>query len=143
MWIEVDASEIHDPRELRFVANDDLFRRSPGRELELNGFDPVGARRRRSLLEEEVTFYAVHIPFHRHGARGNAADRAVSDGEVVLGQINLRVARAREEDLVGIRDRDLMSGELENNLFRGHLFTICTRADWIGAAAGRLCLKDR
>src|ERR1700694_1162777 len=57
--IEVDASEVDDPGQLRGVAHHDLFGGPAGRKGELNGLDPLGPRCRRALLKEGLPFGPV------------------------------------------------------------------------------------
>ena len=54
------------------------------------------------------------------GRPPSAAQRAVGDREVVLDEVELRVAGLREVDLVRVRDRDLAAGDLEDLLARRH-----------------------
>ncbi len=122
--VQVDAPEVHDPRELGRVADHDLLRGSAGWEAELDGLDPVGTRGRRPLLEEEVALGAVDEPLQRHRSSGDAAQRSVGDGEVVADEVELGVAGRREEDLVGVRDRHLTPGDLEDLLASCHGDTI-------------------
>src|SRR2546430_383707 len=141
MRIQVDTSEIDDPRELRRIPYDDLFRRPTRREPQLHGFDPFRSSSRRALLEEEVAFDAVDVPLHRHRPAGHTAHRPVTDGDVVVDEIELRVPRARKEDLVWIRDRDLVSCEFENHFLRCHLFTICIKSGMDGCGGGETTLE--
>ncbi len=116
--VQVDAAEVHDPEELRRVAHDDLPRGAARRERELHRLDPVGVLLRRALLVEGLALRAVDISLQDDRTPGDPAQRAVRDREVVLREVELRVARAREEDLVGVRDRDLAAGGFENGRLR-------------------------
>jgi hypothetical protein len=122
--VEVDAAEVDDPRQLRCVVQDDLLGRPPRREAQLDGPDPLRALLRRPLLEEELPLRAVDEPLHGHRAIACAAKGAVGDREVVTDKIDLRVAGAREEDLVGVADRDLPARDLEDLLRSRHRDTL-------------------
>ena len=51
----------------------------------------------------------------------DAAQRARADGDVVADEVQLRLAAGREEDLLGVRDRDLVAVDLD-----GHRFAVGT-----------------
>ena len=112
--IEVDAAEVDDPGQLRGVAHDDLLRGTAGRKRELHGLDPSGTRCRGAFLKEGLPLCPIDEPLEGHGAAANAAQRSFRDGHVIADQVELRVARLREEDLVRVADRDLTPGDLED-----------------------------
>jgi hypothetical protein len=114
--VEVDAAEVDDPEQLRGVAHDDLARGAPRRELQLDRLDPVRVLLGSALLEERLGVGAVDVALQDDRPAGDPAKRAVGDREVVPREVELRVARLREEDLLGIRDDDLAAGGLENHL---------------------------
>ncbi len=105
--IQVDAAEVHHPRELRGVADDDLVRAPTRGELELHHVDPGRPRRRRALLEEELAPRAVDVALQRHGPIAHPAQRAVGHREVVPDELELRDAGLREVRLVRVRHRHL------------------------------------
>src|SRR6266536_270626 len=125
MRVEVDAPQVHDPRELRRVAHDDLVRGPPRGERELHRLDPRRPGLRGPLLEEELALGAVDVALHRHRPPVDASQRAVGHRHVVTDQVELRVARLREEHLVRIGDGHLDAVELEDLLLPpGHTHTI-------------------
>src|SRR5439155_5324506 len=113
MRIEVDASQVDDPGQLRGVADHDLFRGPARGKGELDGLDPLGARRRGALLKEGLAFGSVDEALEGHGASANATQRSLGDRQVIADQIELGVAAPREEDLVGIADRDGTPGDFQ------------------------------
>ena len=115
MRIQIDAAEVHDPEELGGVAHHDLLRRPSRRKFELHRLDPVGMLLRRALLKKRLGIGPVHVSLENDGTSGDSAQRAVGDGEVVLRQVELRVARLRKKDFVGIGDRDFAAGRFEDH----------------------------
>ena len=133
MRIQVDATEIDDPGELRRIPDHDLLRGAPGWKRQLDRLDPLRPRARRALLEEGLTFRAVDEALERHRPARYPAQGALGHGHVVANQVELGVARLRKEDFVGVADRDLTAGDLED-------FVLCDRhgsADRLGMAALR------
>src|SRR5262249_10911329 len=120
MRMEIDASEVDDPRQLRRVAQHDLARGPAGGKLELHHLDPERPRLGRSLLEKELALRAVDIALERHRPPTRSAQRAFRHREVVAHQVDLGDAALREEDLLRIRDRDLAALDLQQLLARRH-----------------------
>ena len=118
--VEVDAAEVGDPREPRRVVEDDLVGGASRRERQLRGPDPVRAVVRGALLEERLAGGAVDEALQRHRPAADPAQRPVGDREVVLDEVELRVAGLREVDLGRVRDRDLAAADLEDLLRRRH-----------------------
>ena len=116
--VEVDAAEVDDPGEPRRVVEDDLVGGPARRERQLGGPDPVRPVVRRPLLEEGLAGGAVDEALQRHRPAADAAQRAVGDREVVLHEVELRVARLREVDLGRVGDRDLAAADPEDLLGR-------------------------
>ena len=81
--VQVDAAEVHDPRQRGAVVDDDLVGRAAGGERELDGADELGHRLRRALLEEGLAVGAVDESLEGHRAVSDADERAIGDGEVV------------------------------------------------------------
>ncbi len=113
MRVQIDAAQVHDPRELRRIADHDLVRRPSRGEAELDGLDPVRLRGGRAFLEEERALGAVDEPLQGHRAIRDAPERPVADRQVVADQVELRLPDRWEEDLVGVRDRHLAPGDVE------------------------------
>src|SRR5262245_73291 len=125
MRIEVDAPEVDDPQQLRRVTYDDLAGRTSGRKAELDGLDPVRVLVRRPLLEERLALGAVHVALEDDRTPGDSPDGPLGDRRVVSGQIELGVAGPREEDLLGVGDRDLAARNLQDDLPRlGHTHSV-------------------
>ena len=118
--VQVDAAEVGDPGQPGDLVEDDLVGRAPGRERQLGGPDPVRSIVRGPLLEERLTGRAVDEALERHRPAGDAAQRALADREVVLHEIQLRVAGLGEVDLRRVRDRDLAVTDPEDLLRRSH-----------------------
>ena len=127
MRIEVDAAEVGDPREARRIVQDDLVRGPAGRERQGRGPDEVGQVLGRALLEEGLSGGAVDEPLQRHRPVTGAAQRPVGDRQVVVHEIELRVAGRREVDLPGVGDRHLVPVDPEDLLLRRHVATIPSR----------------
>ena len=125
--VEVDAAEVGDPGQPGRVVDDDLVGGPAGRERQRRGPDEVGHVLRRPLLEERLPGGAVDEPLERHRPAAGAAQRAVGDGQVVVDEVELRVAGLREVDLPRVRDRDLAPVDPEDLLFRRHADTIHRR----------------
>ena len=125
--VEIDAPEVVDPGEAGGIVDDDLVGGPPGWERQRGDPQPVGLVVGCPLLEERLAVGAVDEPLQRHRPATCAAQRSVGDGLVVVDEVHLRVAGGLEVDLVGVRDRDLPAGNLEDLLARGHANTIAPR----------------
>src|SRR5581483_396136 len=75
--------------------------------------DPIGMLFRRALLKKRLGIGAVDVSLQNDRTVVNAAQRAVGDGEVVIREIELRVAALRKKNLVGIGDLDVAARCLE------------------------------
>ena len=118
VWIEVDASQVDDPGQLRGVVHHDLLGGPARWKGELDGLDPLGTRRRRAFLEEGLPLGPIDEPLESHGATRDPTQRSFSDCHVIANQIELGVAALREENLVGIADRDRPPGDFQDLVFR-------------------------
>ncbi len=124
--VQVDAPEVHDPRELRGVGDDDLVGGAPRGKRERDRLDPVGVLLRRALLEERRPSRAVDETLQRHRPVRDAAHGPVGDGEVITDEIALRLPGLGKEDLARIGHHDLATGDAEDlslcvGFLRGHL----------------------
>lgn len=122
--VQVQAAQVGQPGQARRVVDDDLVGGSAGREGQLDGADPVGSRLGRPLLEEELAVGPVDVTLEGHRPPARAAQGALGHGQVVGHQIALGVARAGEEDLVRIADRDPPAGDLDDLALGRHGRTI-------------------
>ena len=118
--VQVDAAEVDDPGKRRGLVDDDLVGRPTGRERQLGRADPVGRVVRGALLEERLLGDAVDEALERHRPAADAGQRAIGDREVVVDEVELRVPRIGEVDLLRVRDRDLAAADLEDLLRRRH-----------------------
>jgi hypothetical protein len=105
--VQIDAAEVDHPRELRRVAHHQLVGGAPRRERQLHRLHPRRPLLGRALLVEELALGPVHVALELHRPPAGAAQRALGDRQVVLDEIALGVAGAREHHLVGMRDRHL------------------------------------
>jgi hypothetical protein len=71
-----------------------------------------------ALLVEGLALRAVDVALEDDRPPRDPAERPFGDREVVLREIELRVAGAREEHLVGVRDRDLAARGFQGDRLR-------------------------
>ena len=103
------------------IAKDNLVRRSPRRERQLDRLDPVRPRLGRPFLEERLAFGAVDETLESHRPAARPAQRAIGDREVVVDHVDLRVTRLREVDLLRIADRDDLAADIQLERLLGHV----------------------
>ncbi len=109
--MQLDAAEVHDPRERRGVVDDREHGRMAARERHRHLVHVVRVLRRHALLVEELAVDAVREPLHVERPPAQVGQRALGDVEVVGDQVALRQPRLREEHLVRVRDRDLVAAD--------------------------------
>jgi len=114
VWVEVDAAQVDDPRELRGAFDDDLLRRAPGWKAKRHRLDPIGPFRGSALLEERGAVGPVDEALQRHGPVAYPAHGSVGDGHVVPDEIELRVTGVAEVDLARVRDDDLPTRDVQD-----------------------------
>ena len=68
MRVEVEAPEVHDPREARGIPDHRLFGRTPRRVVQRRGLDVVGVVLGHALLEEGLGVDALHEALEHHRA---------------------------------------------------------------------------
>ena len=117
MRMQLEAGEVGHPGERRRVARHDFFGGPARRKLQRDDLDPVGPRLGRALLVEELAADAVGIAHEHIRPPAAAAQRAVGDAEVVVDEIELRVAALGEQHLARVRDRDRAACDLDDLLF--------------------------
>ena len=81
--MQFEAREVGHPDERRRVARHDFLGAPAGRELQSDDFHPVGPRRRRALLVEELAVNAVGITHQDVRTSARALERAVRDRDEV------------------------------------------------------------
>jgi hypothetical protein len=86
--------------------------------------DPVGALLGHALLVDLLALDAVREAPELGRAVAQCADDAVPDGDVVVGEVTLRVPRLGKEHLVRVRDLDDPLADLELDERRGHSATL-------------------
>src|SRR5437868_12548845 len=111
--VELDASEIRDPREASGVGHHREVRLVPGWVADVDRFEPVRMRIGNALLIEEVAIDAVRVPLHLHRASGHVVQHGVSDVDVVADEVALGESGFREEHLLDVGDLDLAAGDDE------------------------------
>src|SRR5688572_302489 len=108
--MQLDASQVHHPRQTRRAIDDDLLRGAAGGKRERHRLQPRRPAFRRALLVEWLALGAVYEAFEHEGSIPDAGDRARRDGEVILNQLELRELHlSREVRLVRIGDPDLVT----------------------------------
>jgi hypothetical protein len=116
--VEVDATEVDHPGQRGRVADHDLLGGTAGGVLELGHLDPVGPLGRSPLLPDRLFVEPLHEPLEHHRPPPHPAQRALGHSEVVVDQVELGVTAGREHHLVGVGDRHLAAGDLEDRRLR-------------------------
>src|SRR5262245_49673233 len=106
VWMQLQAGKVCHPQQRSGIARNDLFCAPAGRKTQRDDFDPRRTATWRPLLVEELAAHAVGITHEDVGAVSRAAERALCDGKVVAGEIELREARFRKENFSWAGDRD-------------------------------------
>src|SRR5262249_44117008 len=84
-----------------------------GRERDSCGLDPLGPLFGHALLVDRLARHAGGKAAELCGALEERSHDALADRDVVLGEVALRLARLREENLVRIRELDGALADLE------------------------------
>src|SRR5262249_35081739 len=80
--------------------------------------DPLRVLLGSPLLEERLALGAVDVALEHDRPPRDTAQRALGDRDVIPGQVELRVAGLRKEDLVRVGDRHLAPGDFQEGLRR-------------------------
>ena len=113
--MQLDASQVHDPRETGGIVHDDFFGGSPRRKRERDRSQPRRPAFRRALLIERLALGAIHEALEHERPIADPGDRARRDREVILHDVELReLDAAREVRLVRIRDPNLAPFDREH-----------------------------
>ena len=113
MRVEVDAAEVDRPHQACRVVQHRLLGGRARGILQLRDVDVVGPLLGRSLLKDRLFGDALDEPLEDHRPVGHPPQRARSDIEVIANQVHLGDADVREDDLVGMRDRHLLTVDLQ------------------------------
>ena len=129
--MQLDAAEVRDPGERGGVVDDREHRRVPARELHEHLVDVLGMVRGHALLVEEVPVDAVREALHVERPAPEVGECAVRDADVVGDEVALRQPALREEELVRVRDRDVVAAEahaasIVEHMLEGHPMTDVT-----------------
>ena len=137
--VEAEAAQVHRPHDMGDVGDHERLRCRPVRGRHGRGGQPLGRALGHTLLEERLAAGAVGEPLQQHGTTAHRGHDGRLDGQVVLDQVELRVAAFLEEHLAGTRQRDLVAGQAEHDravvsrrfrlrvLGRGHARTLDPR----------------
>lgn len=98
--VEGERAVLRGPEHGRHLGGAHLVGTAPAGEGDVGGRDPVGHVLGCPLLEEVLALDSVRVALQGGGAVAQGAQDAVTDGEVVLGEVQLREAALRKEDLV-------------------------------------------
>src|SRR4030095_4305615 len=99
---QLQAREVGHPDEGRGISRNDLLGSAPRRKLQRDHLYPVGSRLRCTLLVEELPINTARIPYEHVRPIAGSAQGAFRNGDVVPGDIELRVAGLREKHLPGV-----------------------------------------
>jgi hypothetical protein len=122
--MEVERREIDRPDHVRELGDAQLVGVAAGREGDARRLDPVRPLLGHALLVDRLALGAVRVPLQLRRPLVEGPDDAVADRHVVLGEVELRLAAGREEDLVGVRDLDGPRADLELDEGRRHPETL-------------------
>ena len=121
--MQLDATEVHDPREAGGVIDDNFFSGPSRRKRKRDRPQPVRTILRRALLIKRLALGAIHESFEHVRPIPNATNRSSRHRQVVLNDLELgQFDVAREIGLVRIGDLDLAAVDRQNFgcLFLGH-----------------------
>jgi hypothetical protein len=140
MGMKFQTRKVCHPRQRGCVPRHDFFSRATRGEGQRDHVDPVGARRGRTFLKEEVLTDAVRIPDEHIWPTTGATQSSVSHGDIVLSEIEFRVPRTREEYFVGIGNRDLASRNDDELAFTRDCVPVPLRAPyWTSRSSPSRC----
>ena len=108
--MQLDATEIDDPRKPRRVIDNDFFRSASRRERERYRSQPRGTLRWCALLIEGLTFGAIDVSLKDKRTVPDSGERARRDRQIVTDQVDFReLCLLREIQLARISNTDLAS----------------------------------
>ena len=115
-------------RQVGAVVRHQLAGVAPAGERHGGGLQPFRSAGRNPLLEERLASDAVHPPLQDGGALAQATHDRLLALDVVVGEVELRQPRLREEDLPRVAEPHLASAGLQLDaltLLRGHRLKGC------------------
>jgi len=115
--MQLKAREVGHPDEGRGISWDDLLGGPAGRKLQRDDLYPVGSRLRCPLLVEELPINSIRIPYEHIRPVSCRAQRSRGDRDVVLRNIELRIAGLREKYLARVRDRHVATIDSQHFMF--------------------------
>ncbi len=122
--VKVDHGEVRGPHDLRHLGDAKLVGVAAGRERHPGRLDPLGTLLGNALLVDLLALDPVGKAAELRRPLAQGTHDALADGEVVADEIPLRVARRREQHLVGVRHLDETFPDLDLDERRGHCLTV-------------------
>ena len=114
MRMQLDTTEIDDPRQPCIVVDHDFFRGASRWERECDSSEPRRALRRCAFLVECLAVGAVDVSLEDDRTVADSSERAGRDRQVVADQVKFReLDLFREVQLAWIADADLVSVDRE------------------------------
>ena len=77
--VQLNATEVHDPREPGGIVNDNLLRFAAGRKEQRRGAQPLRSIRRCALLIKRLSFSTIDKALENDWTIANAGERARRD----------------------------------------------------------------
>ena len=111
--MEVDDREVRGPHDLRELGHAELVRMPPGRECDACRLDPLGMMLGNALLVDDLAPHSVRKPAELRRPLVERTHDPFANRDVVLGEVELRLLRLREEHLVRVRQLDDPLSHLE------------------------------
>ncbi len=114
--VEVDHPEVHRPDQMGGVVGAKLAGAAAAWEVDGGGLKPLRRPLRHPLLEEELAARPVDESLQRRRPLAQVHQGRVGGLDVVVGEVELGVARFGEEDLVRVRQPHLVPGCLDGGV---------------------------
>src|SRR5690242_21681179 len=105
MRVKFETREVGEPGQRRGITWHDFLRSPARRKMQLNYFNPVGATFRCALLVEVLARDSIRITYEHVGTVTGASQRSLRHGNVVTGEVQLRVLWCWKQNLVRVGDR--------------------------------------
>ncbi len=115
--MQFQARQVGHPDERRGTSRDHFLGGTAGGELQCNHLYPIGSRLRCSLLVEELPINSIRIPYEHIRPVTRRTQRSLADRDVVLRDIELRIAGLREKYLARVRDRHVATFHCQHFMF--------------------------